>query len=253
MVGRRRIGDAVSTPALAQNVRGKGRHYTNPQTGDLVPSVTNVIGILDKPALPRWSAKMVAETAYRMRHSLPGMEQNEAVDMLKGSPWSRSKRAAERGTDIHAYLEARLNGWEPEELSADAEPYKAAADDWLGKDVEPVATELTMFHPLYAGTCDLVARIDGRLTIADFKTSKAVYDEAALQLAALMGCAVDDTGETLPWRDGDGEMTDIPDLLVVRIGEDGWEEKRVADPMGSLRVFFSLLDAWNWKHQKAYL
>jgi hypothetical protein len=242
----------VTEPALAQNVRGKGRHYSNPQTGDLVPSVTNVIGILDKPALPRWSAKMVAETAYRMRFALPEMDESEAVDMLKGSPWSKSKRAADRGTDIHAYLEARLNGWEPEELSADAEPYRAAADDWLGKDIEIVATELTAFHPLYAGTMDFVARIDGRLTIGDFKTSKAIYDEAALQLAALMGCATDQHGDPLPWRDADGNVTEMPDLLVVRIGEDKFEEKSVADPEGSLRVFFGLLDAWHWKHGKAY-
>jgi hypothetical protein len=243
----------VTTPALAQNVRGKGRHYLAAD-GELVPSVTNVIGILDKPALPRWSAKMVAETAYRMRHSLPGMEENEAVDMLKGSPWSKSKRAADRGTDIHGYLEALLNHWVPQELSRDAMPYKAAADDWLDRNQpETVATELTMFHPLYAGTCDLVARCGDRLAIIDFKTSKAIYDEAALQLAALWGCYTDADGEPLPWRDADGEMVETPELVVVRIGEDGWEEKRVADPAGSLRVFFGLLDAWQWKHGKAYL
>jgi len=242
----------VTTPALAQNVRGKGRHYQHP-AGDLVPSVTNVIGILDKPALSRWAAKMVAESAYRMRHSLADMEQNEAIDMLKGSPWSRSKRAADRGTDIHGYLEALLNHWEVEELSADAEPYRDAADAWvLAHDIEVIETEVTLFHPLYAGTADFVARVDGRLTIGDFKTSKAIYPEAALQLAALFGCGVDQHGDPAPWRDADGEHTEVPDLLVVRIGEDGWEEKRVADPLGSLRVFFSLLDAWNWKHAKAY-
>lgn len=243
----------MTTPALAQNVRGKGRMYSNPRTGDLVPSVTNVIGTLSKgDVLSRWSAKMVAETAYRMRFALPEMEEHEAVTMLKQSPWARSKRAADRGTDIHAYLEARLNGWEPEELSSDAEPYRAAAEDWLGKDIEIVATELTAFHPLYAGTMDFVARIDGRLTIGDFKTSKAIYDEAALQLAALMGCATDQHGDPLPWRDGDGNVTEMPDLLVVRIGEDKFEEKLVADPEGSLRVFFGLLDAWHWKHGKVY-
>jgi hypothetical protein len=242
----------VTTPALAQNVRGKGRHYSNPQTGDLVPSVTNVIGILDKPALPRWSAKMVAERAAMMKRSLPSMDDGDIVDMLKAVPWQRSNRAAERGTDIHAYLEARLNDWHVDDLSPDAEPYRAAADDWLGKDIEIVATELTAFHPLYAGTMDFVARIDGRLTIGDFKTSKAIYDEAALQLAALMGCMTDQHGDPVPWRDADGEFTEMPDLLVVRIGADRFEEKRVADPMGSLRVFFSLLDAWNWKHGKAY-
>jgi hypothetical protein len=245
----------MTVPALAEHVRGRGRHYRNPQSGDLVPSVTNVISALGKgDALTRWSAKMVAETAYRMRYALPEMEEHEAVTMLKQSPWSRSKRAADRGTDIHAYLEARLNSWEPEELSPDAEPYRAAADDWLmSADIEVVETELTMFHPLYAGTCDLVARIDGQLTIADFKTSKAIYDEAALQLSALFGCLTDAAGEPLPWRERDGEFTELPTLMVVRIGEDGWESKVVADPLGGLRVFFSLLDAWNWKHSKAYL
>jgi hypothetical protein len=245
----------VTTPALAQNVRGKGRHYAHP-SGDLVPSVTNVIGILDKPALPRWSAKMVAEMAYRMRHALPEMTESEAVDMLKGSPWSKSKRAADRGTDIHGYLEALLNGWEPDVLSPDARPYKDAADGWLetvNDGIEVVGTEQTMFHPLYAGTCDLVARRDGTLTILDFKTSKAIYDEAALQLSALWGCYTDPDGSPLAWRDAAGEMVETPVLVVVRIGEDGWEEKQVADPAGSLRVFFSLLDAWHWRHQKAYL
>jgi hypothetical protein len=243
----------MTTPALAQNVRGKGRHYQSPD-GVLVPSVTNVIGILDKPALPRWSAKMVAETAYRMRHSLAEMSESEAVDMLKGSPWSKSKRAADRGTDIHGYLEARLNGWEAPELSSDAVPYKAAADAWLvAHDIEVVATEQTMFHPLYAGTCDLVATIDGTLTIADFKTSKAIYDEAALQLSALFGCYTDSDGQPLEWRNPDGELFVTPDLMVVRIGEDGFEEKKVADPDAGLAVFLSLVDVWHWRHGKAYL
>jgi len=243
----------MTTPALAEHVRGKGRHYQHPTTGELVPSVTNVIGVLDKPALPRWSAKMVAETAYRMRHSLAGMERNEAVDMLKGSPWSKSKRAADRGTDIHGWLEARLNDWVLPELSDDAKPYQQAAEDWyMAHDLEVIGTEVTMFHPLYAGTCDFIAKVDGRLTIGDFKTSKAIYDEAALQLSALFGCGIDKHDDALPWRDETGEWTELPDLLVVRIGEDGFEEKRVADPVGTLRVFMSLLDAWNWKHEKPY-
>jgi hypothetical protein len=241
----------VTTPALAQNVRGKGRHYLHP-SGDLVPSVTNVIGILDKPALPRWSAKMVAERAAVMKRSLAQMDDGDIIDTLKAVPFQRSNRAAERGTDIHTYLEHRINGWEPEGLSPDAEPYREAADAWLeNRHIEVVATEQTMFHPMYAGTCDLVANISGRLTIADFKTSKAIYDEAALQLAALWGCYTDAEGEPLAWHQTEPAV--VPDLLVVRIGVDGFEEKQVADPVGTLRVFYALLDAWNWKHGKAYL
>ena len=244
----------MTTPALAQHIRGRGRHYAGPD-GELVPSVTNVISILDKPALPRWSAKMVAETAYRMRHALSEMDESEAVDMLKGSPWSKSKRAADRGTDIHGYLEAHLNGWHIDDLSPDAEPYRAAADAWLeaNSGIEVVATELTVFNPAYAGTMDLVCRLDGRLTIADFKTSKQIYDEAALQLAALWGCTTDADGDPVPWRDGKGLPTEPVDLLVIRIGEDKHETKRVADPDGALIAFISLLEAWHWRHAKAYL
>jgi hypothetical protein len=178
----------MTTPALAEHVRGKGRHYRHPVTQELVPSVTNVIGIMDKPALPRWSAKMVAETAYRMRHALPEMEEAEAVDMLKGAPWSKANRAADRGTDIHEYLEYLVNGWEPPELYGEAVRYKRAADEWFDYyQPELVASELTVFHPKYAGTGDLWCRIGDRLTILDFKTSKGIYDEAALQLGGAVG------------------------------------------------------------------
>ena len=244
----------MTTPALAENVRGKGRHYRGPD-GELVPSVTNVIGILDKPALPRWAAKLVAERAMVMKHSLAKMDDGDIVDMLKGAPWSRSKRAADRGTDIHEYLEHRLNMWEPPQLSEDALPYKDAADDWYENCYpdEVIATELTMFHPMYAGTTDVVMRRNDRIVIADFKTSKAIYDEAALQLSALMGCYTDADGGPVPWRDADGEFISTPELVVIRIGEDRWEEKVVADPTAGLRTFFGLLEAWNWKHTKAYL
>jgi hypothetical protein len=218
--------------------------------------VTNVIGILDKPAIGRWAAKMVAETAYRMRASLPSMEEGEAVDMLKGSPWSKATRAADRGTDIHAYLESLMNGWTPQELSADAIPFKDAADDWydkVGASLEDVQTEVTMFHPAYAGTTDLIGSRDGQVVIADFKTSKAIYDEAALQLSALAGCYTLADGSAVPWRNPDGTLEVWPELVVVRIGTDGWEEKVVADPEHALTAFHGLLDAWHWKHAKAYL
>ena len=245
----------MTTPALAENVRGKGRHYNSPD-GTLVPSVTNVIGIMDKPALPRWAAKMVAERAMTMKHALANMSDNEVVDVLKGAPWSKSQRAADRGTDIHAYLEARLNGLKPERLSDDAEPFKDAADDWfdrVGGLFDNVQTEVTLFHPLYAGTTDLVGQVDGRWFIVDFKTSKAIYDEAALQLSALSGCYTMADGSSVPWRNADGNLLQQPELVVVRIGVSKWEEKRVADPAGSMAAFFGLLEAWQWKHAKAYL
>lgn len=246
----------MTTPALAENVKGKGRHYKHPATDELVPSVTNVISVMGKgDALMRWAAKLVAERAMVLKRALPNMEDGDIVDTLKAVPFQRSNRAADRGTDIHDYLEQSLLGCEPGELSDDAKPYKAAADDWLqnsGFEPDEVWTELTVFHPAYAGTVDFVGKVNDVWVIGDFKTSKAIYPEAALQLSALANCYTQADGTPVPWRDADGNIDGKLELVVVRIGADKFEEKTVRDPLACTSTFMALLDVWHWKHEKAY-
>ena len=236
----------MTTPVLAENVRGRGRHYRHPNTGDLVPSVTNIIGVLDKPALPRWSAIEVAKKAWELRLSLPEMEQDDAIDVLKGAPWRKSTRAADRGTTIHAYLEARMLGLTPEIIDGEALRYRAAAEAWLDDwQPEVIATERTVFGPDYAGTGDLWCMRDGKVTIVDFKTSKAIYKEAALQIAALWAAPVQADGTVDP-------APDDAEGWVVRIGEDGYEARQVVDLAANYEVFRSLIDAWHWSKSDPY-
>jgi hypothetical protein len=236
----------MTTPVLAENVRGRGRHYRHPNTGDLVPSVTNIIGVMDKPALPRWSALEVAKKAWELRLSLPEMEQDDAIDVLKGAPWRKSTRAADRGTTIHAYLEARMLGLTPEIVEGEALRYRDAAEAWLD-DWQPqvIATERTVFGPDYAGTGDLWCMRDGKVTIVDFKTSKAIYKEAALQIAALWAAPVQADGSVDP-------APDDAEGWVVRIGEDGYEARQVVDLAANYEVFRSLIDAWHWSKSDPY-
>lgn len=234
----------MTTPALATTVKGKGRHYAHPTTGELVPSVTNVLSMLAKPALVGWAAKVVAERAADLRNTLPLMERDEVVKVLKGAASRSASKAATRGTDIHAYLESRLHSIEPDDLDESAEPYRAAAESWLENHVsETVAVETTMFTPVYAGTADAVVEMGDKTVLVDFKTSRAIYPEAALQLAALWSGTL--------WHDG-GTLIDrvpIDALAVVRIGTNGeWETQFVADPSGSLSVFHALLNVWSWSH-----
>ena len=236
----------MTTPLLAENVKGRGRHYKHPNTGDLVPSVTNIIGVLDKPALPRWSALEVAKKAWELRLSLANMEEADAVDVLKGAPWRKSGRAADRGTTIHAYLEARMLGLTPEIVEGEALRYRDAAEAWLDEwQPEVIATERTVFGPDYAGTGDLWCRRDGKVTIVDFKTSKAIYKEAALQIAALWAAPVQADGTVDP-------APDDAEGWVVRIGEDGFEARQVVDLAGNYEVFRSLIDAWHWSKSDPY-
>lgn len=232
----------MTSPALAENVKGKGRHYRDPRSGDLVPSVTNVLGVLNKPALPRWAAIEVARKAWELRLSLPGMDEADAIDVLKGSPWRKSTRAADRGTTIHAYLEAVLAGSRPQTVTGEAALYRAAADAWLDwYKPTPVHLERTVFGDGYAGTADAWLKVDGALWLVDFKTSKAVYPEAALQLAALAAAPLMAVGDDVV------EAPTPARLAVVRIGLEGEHETRfVADPAAELEAFMAALVVWHW-------
>jgi hypothetical protein len=233
----------VSVPVLSEQVRGKGRMYRHPMLGELVPSVTNVIGMLEKPALPRWAAIEVAKGAYKMRHALTEMDEAEAVGILKQLPWSKADRAADRGTDIHEWLEAALLGQNLPTLAAEAEKYRPAAQGWLdwyqAEAGVTLATEQTFLHDEYAGTADLVCDVKGERWLIDFKTSKGLYESVALQLSALAAayCLPDESDN---WT--------FDRLVAVRIGEDGWEMAEVTDRHGSFGAFLGLLDVWRWKH-----
>jgi hypothetical protein len=233
----------MTTPALAQNVKGKGRHYAHPTTGDLVPSVTNVLSMLAKPALVGWAARTVAELAADLRDSLPKMERAEVVTLLKGAASRTGNKAATRGTDVHAFLEARLCGFDTPPLDAAAEQYRHAAELFLEHErPERIATEITTFTPTYAGTADAVVRIGGRTCLIDYKTSKAIYPEATLQLAALWSGQI--------WHDGKElvERVPIDELIVVRIGIGEYELGYVRDPSAALSTFHALLQVWHWHH-----
>ena len=239
----------MTTPALAETVKGKGRHYKHPVTGNLLPSITNVLGVINKPALVGWAAKEVAGKAWELRRSLAEMEEADALAILKGAPYRKSGRAADRGTTIHAYLEARLSGLEPEVLDGEALRYKAGADAWLTAwQPEPVATELTVFGDEYAGTGDLWCRVGGKMCIVDFKTGKSIYREAAFQIAALWGARIDAEQKPVPhyWED---DVTG----WVVRIGENGFEARQVADLEHCHSVFLAAIEVWAAQHEEVYL
>ena len=242
----------MTTPKLAENVKGRGRHYRNPATGDLVCSVTNVLGALAKPALPRWAAKVVAEQAWALRGSLAELDEAEAVDLLKGSPWRSSGRAARRGDLVHEMLERTTTGRRTAPLEGEAAQYQAGIDAFLeNHEVEARLTEVTLFGDGYAGTADMIGELDGVPVVLDYKTNPkgALYDEVALQLAALRYCETMVDPVT-------GELVAAPSVdqaVAVAITPTGYTAKWVADLDGSYRAFRALLEVWRWQHTDGVL
>lgn len=126
------------------------RHYVTPNGN--YPSVTTVLGkMLDKSALDEWRARV-------------GDEQADFTSRL----------AASRGTNIHTMCENYVRG-EDVDVSMPFNAYlfrqvKKVLDEHVD---DIVGCELTLKSDdlKIAGSCDLIALYDGKLSIIDYKTS----------------------------------------------------------------------------------
>lgn len=145
------------------------------------PSVTQIIGILDKPALRYWFGKEV----YRAMAIDPTLGEQEAL----AAPYKVSDTAKGRGNAVHDIVEA----WEGTGRVVGQEgPFKGYAQafqSWVDlHQVSLVEHERTVFSDIhrYAGTLDLLVRFNDaeKPTIIDIKTGKDLYPEVHLQLSA---------------------------------------------------------------------
>lgn len=198
-----------------------GRHLYR-LDGKPVMGVTTLLSKgLPKPALVRWSANTVA--AYVADNpdavdQLRAMGREPMYAALKGIPWSERDKAAARGTEVHAFGEQVVHGTEvevPEHIAGHVEGYVKFLDE---HKVSPVLTEKMVANRQhwYAGTFDLVADIGGVRWLLDIKTSKGVYGETGLQLAAYRNAEF--------WQDDDGNEQPMPEverLGVLHVREDG--------------------------------
>lgn len=191
--------------------------------GTLVPGVTTCLGIMAKPALIPWANKL----------GLQGIEVGKYVDVL-----------AEIGTVAHEMVLCHHKGidFDPTGYADDvidkAENALISYFNWeKNHTVEPVLTEAAMVSEQwgFGGTVDLLCRLDGELTLVDYKTSKGIFPEHIYQLAAY---------ETLLKENG----YHIDGRRVLRIGRDeseGFDEKTVGDTDREWDIFRHCLALYN--------
>lgn len=242
----------MTSPALAVKV-GSGRGYVHPITNITVPSVTTVIGVLDKPALPRWAAKSVAEFAVSNKGAWTELPDDAAIDMLKGSPWRTRDKAAAAGTDAHEYCESLLRGeidinspFDPPGLGEAAKNLRE-----ILKHVQPTPLSIegsVWSHKYgYAGSFDGIHIIDGKVTLVDLKTSSGVYPDYSIQLAAYK------YADVILMPNGD----EIPMLPIERCQiwhapkEGKWSIVDMDVTVAEFDVFLSALQVFNWKTERS--
>lgn len=151
-----------------------GAKYIN-QEGNRVPSVTTIInGHLgwNKQALLGWTKRMM----------LGGQDSDKVLD-----------EAAQVGTLLHLLIEGHQQGFDVDTKDYSYNQEKAAMKafagylQWYEKvKFKPLRNELVLVNEemQVGGTIDCIARMGDDLVIVDWKTSKYLYAENKLQLAA---------------------------------------------------------------------
>jgi len=131
------------------------RHYNIDGSASKLPSVTTVIGQTkakrDREALDAWIARVGETEATKIKIE-----------------------ASQRGTAMHKHLEDFIKGEPSMDLTDRGREAKFMADiirdRGLNRCSDVYGVEAVLYYPgLYAGCCDLIAKIDDKVSIVDFK------------------------------------------------------------------------------------
>lgn len=184
------------------------------------PSVTTVLGVIQKRYFEDWTRKVGVLEARRV-----------------------AQEAAAFGTQVHtvarsiAIDEGLVLGVEPEML-----PYATAVEEFLSEHVvEVLETELELISPRlrFGGTLDLYCRMkDGSLAVIDWKTTASLTREHGLQTA----------GYAMLLRDHGYKVNR---RLVVRIRKEkpgAYYCRHYKEHAEDVQGFLGCLGMWWWEH-----
>jgi hypothetical protein len=245
-----------------REVRGS-RWYTVPN-GEEYPSVTTILSVIAKPALIVWSAKvereLVTNVSAQLYEDVAGTPRMSKIAYLNtlaarlGKERAHTKemaKAGDIGSQAHSLIEWNLKA----SLMYEAGPSPHVSDkatwafmaweDWKKSvDLKPVFVEQTVFSEThgYAGTMDLLAYVNGVLTVLDWKTGKAVYPEALVQNAAYRH-ALREMGQGDPVQGLIVRLPKVetdPDFQVVKVEQPESE---------LLSIFLNAKKLWEWSQK----
>jgi len=169
-----------------------------------VPGITTVQGVIDKPALVGWAKRETAKAAVRNFSTVmsmldakdvsagvpePELDSHPAVGYLKAMPgWERDK-AANIGSAIHRLAEAHARNEKYTPTDEEAPYVEAFIRGFVEKHKPQFHRDYIEYmvyseEHRYGGTMDVACRIGDDVWLIDYKTSKGIYAETSLQLAA---------------------------------------------------------------------
>jgi len=200
--------------------------YVNKQ-GEIVPSVTTVLKIINKPALIKWANYL-------------GFKHKRVGDVLE--------LAADMGTLVHFFVECIIMDYLPiinipnyidrGELKYRIHNFKLWREE---NELEPISCELSLSGKRHGGTIDYYGKVNGKYTIMDFKTSKSFYESMFIQLSGYI-LLMEEFGYK------------IDQVIILLLKPDKWEEKIIqrCDMELYIDTFKKALELYNAyiKHDK---
>lgn len=165
--------------------------------GQPIPGVTSILNVIGKPALLPWAVGLTRD--YWLEAIKAGRTDLASIHKESFSAHKKiSKGAQDIGKNVHLYAECFLKGLPLPELKTDEAKRGAEAfHKWHNAHkIKLLASERFIFslEHYYAGTCDLVAEIDGEYCVGDFKTSSGIYPEMRFQTAAYQNAIQEEKG-----------------------------------------------------------
>jgi len=170
-----------------------------------------------------------------------------------------AQKAAWEGTQVHNAIEHFLNGnelsWIDEEGNAlyGLEIWKMIlkfADFWNTHKPELIATEYHLFSDEYkfAGTADIICKMEGRIYLLDIKTSNSIHNSYNLQLAAYAQA----------WNETHNEKVVDTGIIWLKastrgpakskIQGSGWQLKQVGDIEYNFNMFKNIYDIYKMEN-----
>ena len=198
--------------------------------GEKLVSVTTVLSVINKPAIPAWANKL-------------GFEGINYFEELQ--------RTAKIGSLVHAicefYTAKTPIEWEKytkEEIKKGCTISKRFFEFVsLQDEFEPILSEGAFASDKYGfgGTVDAIARLNGKITLLDYKTSGAIYDEMIAQVSAYKLLA-----EEKGYK--------IEQVIILRFGREeaeGYEYREISkkELKQGLKVFKSALKLYKEKKE----
>lgn len=216
---------------------------------DVLPSVTTIGKVLDKSGpLVGWAKRITAEAAVSNATELPKWIEmagpKGAADLLTKAADYKRDTAADLGSAIHNIADRIVKGQVysvSEEQQPFVDAYMKFIEDWKPEFLLVEAMVFSLAHR-YAGTLDLVCRLNGETWLIDIKTGKGVYPDYALQLAAygyaeFVGLPGDPTEYAIP---------DIERWGVLHVRPEGYELHPMAVDSDTFDAFLACRSLYTW-------